>query len=107
MRGHSLAIANHSTSHLAWHLTGWSPRQVNFYFLGSIGSDRARLHLTLQTPSKLRSKDITLPKATFRWLGSSQFKSSAALRLEPATISAPVSEATSASPRLRGVSNYT
>jgi hypothetical protein len=28
MRGHSLAIANHSTSHLAWHLTGWSPRQV-------------------------------------------------------------------------------
>jgi len=28
MRGHSLAIANHSTSHLAWQLTGWSPRQV-------------------------------------------------------------------------------
>ena len=28
MRGHSLALANHSTSHLAWHLTGWSPRQV-------------------------------------------------------------------------------
>jgi hypothetical protein len=27
MRGHSLAIANHSTSHLAWQLTGWSPRQ--------------------------------------------------------------------------------
>jgi hypothetical protein len=28
MRGHSLAIANHSTSHLAWQLTGWSPRQA-------------------------------------------------------------------------------
>jgi hypothetical protein len=29
MRGHSLAIANHSTSHLAWQLTGWSPVRVS------------------------------------------------------------------------------
>jgi hypothetical protein len=34
MRGHSLAIANHSTSHLAWQLTGWSPRQVGLSCAG-------------------------------------------------------------------------
>jgi K+-transporting ATPase KdpC subunit len=28
-RGDFLAIANHSTSPLAWQLTGWSPRQTS------------------------------------------------------------------------------